>query len=227
MPRANEKRAVIFDFDGTLLDSIPDLILANQRAAVALRLRIPTGREFRALMAQSFGYAEIVTHLWPGEDVPAIQKKAYAETEKARLREIPGARRTVSALRERGVSLALHTNRESQASLIHDLERAGFRTDDFHVIHTRDESEVPKPDPRALKTLLSRLVTADLLSTMEHSYVVSDATGDACMAISCGCQFIGVLTGAATEENFGSLRAHPAVTIVPSVTDVPKVLFPW
>lgn len=222
---ARKIRAVIVDFDGTILDSVPGVVLANQRAAAAHGLRVPMKQEILSLLTRGMVYHEIVRNLWPqatDADLLALRQKTYAEARDMKFKEVHGAREALCALRKLEMTLALHTNRTQDENLVHDLLKAGFREDDFRVIHTPENGVPPKPDQRSLRMLIDFLSKANCLSSAEHACVVSDSVQDAEMALACGCRFIGVRTGAATDDDFMPLRGD--IIVVPSIANVPDII---
>lgn len=230
MTEITEKvRAVILDLDGTILDSIPGVILANQRAAADCKLDVPPAKTIRSLLARGMVYREIVRCLWPhatDAERLALQEKAFAETRAMQFQEVRGARTALSSLRKLNVALALHTNRMRDENLSHDLLAAGFREEDFSVIHTPDNRIPPKPNQQSLLSLIDRLSRAGYVRSAEHACVASDSVPDAEMTIACGCRFIGVLTGAATRADFEPFLGR-GITIVDSIADVPGALERW
>ncbi|TSC63177.1 MAG: hypothetical protein G01um1014106_559, partial [Parcubacteria group bacterium Gr01-1014_106] len=91
----------------------------------------------------------------------------------------------------------------------------------FTFVHTPEDG-VAKPHPDALRGVLARLNGHGCILP-DRVVVVSDQMQDADMTFACGCRFIGVCTGAATEEDFAPYRDRGAI-IVPSVADVPDIL---
>ncbi|HVH74641.1 MAG TPA: phosphoglycolate phosphatase [Stellaceae bacterium] len=152
---------LVFDLDGTLVDSVPDL-------AAALN-EVLRERERPPLSA-----AEVTRMV--GDGVPALVARALAarnieEAELARLlprfleiyeanaarltRPYPGVRDTLAELRRAGYATAIATNKPQRASeaVLEELALAQF----FDAVAGGDRFPVRKPDPGHLLGLLALL----------------------------------------------------------------------
>jgi phosphoglycolate phosphatase len=108
--------AVVFDLDGTLVDSRDDIATACNHALVAhgrAALPVDVVRRFvgdgaRLLVARAFELAASD----PALDAPLATFRAYYEAHPADTTTLlPGARDVLDALRARGVKLAIATNK--------------------------------------------------------------------------------------------------------------------
>lgn len=151
---------------------------------------------------------------------------AWRRLEQTRVGRFPpyrGAREAVETLRGRGLATALHTNRGRAERLDDRLREAELPRELFDVVHTPEDGGSRKPNVRSLQAVLTRLAEKADIRDPACSCVVSDQTQDADMALACGCRFIGVLTGAATHEDFEPFRKR-GVIVVPSIADVPDII---
>ncbi len=146
-------RTVIFDLDGTLVDTAPDLAAAANRLLVRHGRRplpLETLRNFvgggaRLLLERAFAAAG--TPLDPvildTELLPAFLSDYEAHIAD-RSRPYPGVRATLTALREEGHILAIATNKPQK--LTEALLRVLGLGDIFAAVIGRDAAPRPKPD---------------------------------------------------------------------------------
>lgn len=217
-------RAVVFDFDGTLIDSLTALIPVVQHVAKTLGLHVPSFEEIRPLWG--FDPDLLIGTLWPTVDARAFHTawKEHERTHQLHCPPYPGAIAAIRRLRDREKVTVLHTNRG--VNLTERMRDAGFDASLFDFVQPRLDGVPPKPDVRALGRVLAHLAEVFGIAPPETTCVVSDQVHDANMALACGCRFIGVLTGAATEEDFAPLHTR-GIIVVPSIADVPSALDRW
>ena len=151
---------VVFDLDGTLIDSLPDIT----RAANALLADEGLPPLSQATVGGFVGLGERVfmerlieaTALLPRDYdrlMPPFIEHYKAATAGTRL--FPGAREALRRLRDLGAPLALCTNKPS-APLAPTLKAAGL-VDVFDVIVAGDTLPVRKPDPAVLRHVVEAL----------------------------------------------------------------------
>ena len=186
-------RLVIFDVDGTLVDSQHHIVEAQRRAFSALGLPVPT-RE-RSLSVVGLSLAEAFAVL-VGEQGPIA---ALVEGYKAAwfaLRQEPGYREplytgaaaTIAALSGRsGVVLGLATGKSRKG--VDRLLAAQNWNSVFATVQTADDHP-SKPDPAMLRAAL-----AETSVPASAAVLVGDTTYDIAMAMSAGVRAIGVSWG--------------------------------
>jgi len=144
---AGLRRAVVFDLDGTLIDSLPDIVFSFREACVAAGLPRPGEGEVRALIGRPLDeMAEVFTQdaRVVGE-VSAAYRRIYPLHFTERTRPFPGAVETLRALRGLGVSTAVATTKRSDMArrLVEALGMAGELD---HVQGTDGFAHKPAPD---------------------------------------------------------------------------------
>ncbi|MFS8102227.1 HAD family hydrolase [Lentzea alba] len=200
-------RCVIFDLDGTLVDSPRGIITTF--AAVFSQLDLPTmdsasirgtiGLPLPAAFAKLLGVAE---------DDPRVAE--CAQLYQSTFRKIvlpmapqlvfPGVFDGLQSLREDGFLLAVATSKfiaNAEALLV----AAGLR-EEFEVVVGADQVAKPKPDPESGFVVLKKLGVAP-----ERAVMVGDTTHDVLMAHAAGMSSIGVTYGVHSVEQL--LSANP------------------
>jgi HAD superfamily hydrolase (TIGR01509 family) len=201
-------RGVIFDWDGTLVDSHSSLFEAN--AVVMRALNLPFGPElYREHYAPDWRlmYRRLGVPADRIEDANRIWQAAFDGAATSAL--LPGALRAIERLAEAGLPLALVTS--GQRSIVEpQLIRLGLAG----VIPVRvfgDELPQQKPDAAPLRRALRAL---GLLDRPADTAYLGDAPDDMRMAVAAGAHPIGVVSPLSDEA---LLRASGAEVVVTAV----------
>lgn len=182
---------VAFDLDGTLVETAPDLIgalnviLIEQGMAPAptTAVRQLVGHGLRGMLIRAFAMADLTIT----EDQIAELRPRIVDVYRARIaresRPFPGCLEALAALRARGATLAVCTNKpEGLARLLLDeLDMTGC----FDAIVGGDTLPVQKPDPAPLFEAIVR-AGGDLA----HAILVGDASPDVGAAKAAGAPCI-------------------------------------
>jgi phosphoglycolate phosphatase len=215
--RFSEVRTLIFDLDGTLIDSKLDLALAVNAALAELRRNsLPheqifsyVGRGAPALIAQALG--DGASH----EDCTAGLEffiKYYSAHKLDNTVLYPGVRETLDALR--GMPMAVYTNKPVRVSRS-IVEGLGI-ADSFRVVHGGNSFERKKPDPMGVESILREFGAAPT-----QAMFVGDSEVDVQTARNAGTWVCGVTYG------FGShrLAEYPPDLLVDNLTEMVPHLF--
>lgn len=181
--------ALLFDLDGTLVDSVPDLAAAANRLLAELD-RLPLGEAEVARMVGD-GVAKLVERVLAARGLgalapePAVRRfSAFYEADAATLtRPFPGVLDGLASFTAAGVQLAVCTNKPETATrtVLEALGLARF----FPVVLGGDSLPVRKPDPAPLRAALARLNVAPQAAAMigDHRNDVLAARGAGVAAI--------------------------------------------
>ena len=186
---------LVFDWDGTLMDSAAAISASLQAACRDLELPVPSEEQARYVIG--LGLNDALSHILPGldparyQDVVARYRVHFLQRD-AGTTLFPGAADTVTALREAGFLLAVATGK-SRRGLERALGATGLKPY-FHATRCADEGHV-KPHPGMLQALMDELGTAP-----ERTLMIGDTTHDMEMARAAGAQRVGVAHGAHPKE---------------------------
>ncbi|MCI0570799.1 MAG: HAD-IA family hydrolase [Myxococcaceae bacterium] len=147
-------KSIVFDLDGTLVDSMPDIITSFLYAFGQAGLPTPDEAEVRALIGLPL--QDMYGRLAP-EHVPAlvaIYREHYPRNFLNRSRPFPGVVEVLRTLRERGYRLAVATTKRTDMAR-QFVEALGLAAELDHVQGTDGFPHKPAPDVihRALHAL--------------------------------------------------------------------------
>lgn len=184
---------VVFDVDGTLVDSQAQILGAMAAAFAAVDRPMPAPAVALAVVGLSLPLA--LARLAPGLDegaqgrMQAAYRQAFAAQRAAAAAPLfPGARAALDALAARpDLRLGLATGK-SRRGLDHLLGQHGF-AGRFATLQCADDHP-SKPDPAMLHAALAETGTAPARAVM-----VGDTTFDIAMGRAAGVQTVGVTWG--------------------------------
>jgi phosphoglycolate phosphatase len=187
---------IVFDLDGTLVDTAPDLIGATNHALLRLGLAPVAGESLRPWI--SFGARRMIVEALSLSHVRASEGEidglledflAYYETHIAReSRPFPGAIAAARTLLGQGAKLAICTNKREHLSRA--LLSALQLDDLFAALAGRDTFPVYKPHPEHL-TGAVRLAGGDI----NRAIMVGDSEIDVKTARAAGIPIVAVAFG--------------------------------
>jgi phosphoglycolate phosphatase len=186
-------KLVIFDLDGTLVDS-QEFIVEAQRRAFAVHRIAPPSREV-SLSIVGLSLVEAFTVLAGANGPVESLAKAYREAWGVMRGDpafedplFPGARDAIASLAaKKNIMLGVATGK-SRRGVAHLLERTGWR-DWFATVQTADDHpSKPAPD-----MIIAALAETGVVPA--STYMVGDTTYDMAMACAAGVHPIGVAWG--------------------------------
>ncbi|HUQ28302.1 MAG TPA: HAD-IA family hydrolase [Usitatibacter sp.] len=207
---------VIFDWDGTLMDSTRVIASALQSACRDLGIAVPSDRDAKFVIG--LGAADTFNHVAPSLDEEGRRRLAerYRHHFLAREHEAPlyeGVREMLSDLHGRGRRLAVATGK-ARRGLDRVLDATGLRPW-FEVTRCADEG-FAKPHPDMLLMLMD-------ITGVEprHAIMIGDTTHDLELAANAGVDAISVSYGAHDDQ---LLATRPAKARVSSVAQLHRWL---
>lgn len=207
---------LVFDWDGTLMDSQARIVACIQMAAEDLGLDVPSHEASSNIIG--LGLHEAVDALFPGSDESQTQRIAEQyrkhflgdELEPSVL--FKGAREVVEHLADRYL-LAVATGK-SRRGLNKVLKETGLEKY-FHATRCADET-LSKPHPQMIREIMHDLSTDPGVTLM-----IGDTEYDMQMAVTAGAHGLGVSYGVHGEER---LREVGAIDCLHEISDLPDWL---
>ncbi len=200
---------IVFDWDGTLMDSAAAIVASIQAAAIDLGLPPPT--EDKARHVIGLGLREALSYALPELEAGRHRQMAerYGHHYRAQdqdLKLFDGAESLVRDLAAAGYTLAVATGK-SRAGLNRALATSGL-AGRFDATRCADECH-SKPHPQMLEQLMEELGVPPSLTLM-----IGDTTHDLEMARNAGTSALGVSYGAHSREALESMAALRCVDSV-------------
>ena len=211
---------VVFDCDGTLIDSQHTIISSVRQAWAREGLDPPDDELIRTGVGLRLDYA--IPRLAPDQDETVLQRlidgyrQAFFQSRQMPDFEeplYPGAREAINAIEASGALMAVATGK-SRRGLDATLERHDL-TGKFVSLKT-SESGPSKPDPKILMDAIAESGAAP-----ETTAMVGDTVFDISMALAAGAYAIGVSWG---YHPVDELKRARAARVIDRFADLPGLL---
>ena len=193
---------LIFDWDGTLFDSIGWIVECLQQAAADCDLALPSEEAARSVIG--LGLQEAMETLYPGVSRELAMRLAdhyrrrFGTRAMADLGLFSGVREMLQELKLQGFQLAVATGK-ARAGLTHCLRATGM-ADFFHATRCADET-ASKPNPSMLFEIMD-----ELLAVPARTLMIGDSAHDLEMARNAGVSAVAVGCGANPLEELAVWR---------------------
>lgn len=198
----HEFRLLIFDWDGTLLDSIASILACTRDTLEELGLPPVADDRIRGVIG--LGLRETVEVLAPGCDevlyqaILDVYRRLWVENWSHKPILFPGVPELLADLSRQGYLLAVATAK-GRTGLDLDLASTGLGGS-FDATRTVSESR-SKPDPEMVLDL-----AAELGVSPNGALVIGDTCHDLEMAGNAGAASVGVCSGSQTRASLESCR---------------------
>lgn len=189
-------KVIIFDLDGTLIDSAPDLRTACNKLLATYQRRPITMEETKKFVGN--GAVKLVERAFAATGTPVQEQEIaeltdgflafYAGHEADETQPYPGVMALLDQLVGQGYRLALCTNKPKAPTenLLRDLGMSGF----FELVLGGDELARKKPDPQMIHYVLE-----EMRVSAEEAIMVGDSSNDIDAARNAGVPSIAVSYG--------------------------------
>ncbi len=207
----------IFDWDGTLVNSVARIVSSLKLAAHELSLEMLSDQRYQEIIG--LGLKEAVDHLYSGVDdaMQSAMRDAYSKhfvaADVAPCPFFEGVTETLQQLRSEGHHVAVATGK-SRRGLDRVLAQLEWQ-DYFHATRCADET-ASKPHPLMLHQILQQLDYSP-----DEAVMVGDTTFDLEMARNAGMRRVGVSYGA---HPVSRLATSQPMAIIDNFADLMHVL---
>jgi len=197
-------KAIIFDLDGTVVDTLADLAGAMNWALVQLGENVHGLEACRKMIGNGIvmyakrALASDKQHLL-GE-LLELMKARYSEHCFVKSRVYPGINELIVKLRQMGIRLAVATNKEHDDAV--KIVEHFFGVSAFEVISGVRQNGPVKPDPAFAKAIMSKMALAG-----DDFVVVGDSEVDIATAKSAQMLSVGVTWGFRSREELAAAGA--------------------
>ncbi|MBP1724155.1 MAG: HAD-superfamily hydrolase, subfamily variant 1 [Deltaproteobacteria bacterium] len=200
---ASKVRGVIFDLDGTLIDSYQAIYLGFHHAYSEMGLPPLSYEQVQRAVGRGLGHT--FRELLGEEKVPqalSLFRKKYEEIFRAHTHLLPDVREVVGGLQCRGIQLAVATNKLGRFSRA-IFEHFGMEKM-FAVILGDGDVSQNKPDPEMLYQAMDNMRLAK-----EETVFVGDSVIDIQAGKNAGVRVFAVPTG--NTDRADLVKAQPTV----------------
>lgn len=208
---------IIFDWDGTLVDSIDWIVHCIQSAAAEYACPVPSADPIKDIIGLSIENA--MQTLFPDIDSDTQHKLAahYGQTffsrQASRDDLFPGVEQMLRRFRQDGYRLAVATGKKS-SGLAQAIAGAGV-ADLFCTTRCSDQT-ASKPDPRMIDEIV-----AELGVSKQRTLMVGDSVHDLQMALNAQVASIAVTCGAHSEA---VLQQYQPLCCLPFPTELANII---
>lgn len=211
MPR-KQFDLIVFDWDGTLMDSTAMIVQSIQGAAQDLGLPVPT--DSAAAHVIGLGLQEALSLVFPGLDAKWTARIVERYRYHYLLRDhtlplFPGVQEMLEDLKQEAYFLAVATGK-SRVGLNRAMESAGLSAM-FDTTRCADET-FSKPHPAMLHE-----ITRTLGQDMQRTLMIGDTTHDLQMAANAGASAVAVEYGAHERADLHAMQPLYSAMSVPAL----------
>lgn len=185
-------RAFIFDLDGTVLDTMPDLVTITNATLAELGLPQHTFEEIRSYIGK--GSRVLMKSAMPAsttdeaiDEAVELWKKLYPRYGFDRTAPFPHMPEALAQLKAAGMKLGVLSNKFDAAAksvVVH------YYPDVFDIVRGESPSTPRKPNPQGLRTMMQ-----DFGVSPDETLYFGDSAGDMEVANAAGVRAVGVAWG--------------------------------
>lgn len=211
----SDYRLIIFDWDGTLMDSIERIVTSMRRAFADAGLAVPAEDDVREIIGLSLGKAIERLAIGHNQSVWDVITERYryhfVDAAETPMPMFPRATEMLHSLKERGYMLAVATGKARRGldRVFDDIDCDHY----FDATRCADETE-SKPHPKMLHELMLELDVS-----AEQALMVGDTEFDMVMAKNAGVDAVGVSYGVHGRQRLLDNQAIECLDSLPELED--------
>jgi|AntDeeMetagen681_2_1112603.scaffolds.fasta_scaffold03327_3 phosphoglycolate phosphatase len=207
---------LVFDWDGTLMDSAGEIVSAMQNAIQGIGLPERSPDQMRQLIG--LGLDDVLARLFPELDTQRVRARLHAYRQRYGMQRSTAqlfapVPRALHTLRAQGFEMAVATGKTRRGL---DAAMAATDTRDFFTWTRCADECVPKPAPDMIEHILLRSATL-----AENALMIGDTEYDVAMARAAGVDALGVACGV---HDAVRLRRAGALDVLDTVEQLPDWL---
>ncbi len=182
----------IWDFDGTLLDTYPNITGYLRRALLDFGYDVPQEEILEKMLVTIPHAINHYSELYQLPDLRARYNLYYAEEASAPVKAFPQVKEVLARIREIGADSYIFTHRGE--SVVPMLEQAGLLGEFKEIVKSGDPNFATKPSPASVLYLMEKYG-----GTPENTVMIGDRQCDLGSGYNAGCKTCHLLTPAAPQ----------------------------
>ena len=191
-----DKKLAVFDLDGTIIDAYKSIQKTLNYSLEQMGYSPVTLEKVKKSVGR--GEVDLASKLVKEQDMAeliAFYRQNHIKFIDGNVKLLEGSEELLDSLKDRGLHIALATNRAAFAvsPLLEKLNIKGY----FDIIYTRDDVVNPKPDPAILLKTIAYFNTEK-----PQTFFVGDMDVDYLAGSNAGVDTYIVLTGSSSKEDF-------------------------
>ncbi|CAM3479235.1 HAD family hydrolase [Arcobacter aquimarinus] len=212
------KKTIIFDLDGTLIDSLEDIAVCMNQVLKELNLPIHKIEDYRYFVGG--GISVLVDNALKGysneikEEITKKFKVLYDQQLHSKTKPYDGVYELLDELEKLDINLAILSNKPHEFTL--QYANSLFDKYNFKEVHGQKQTIPKKPDPIAAIN-----IAKSFDANCEEVYFVGDTMVDMQTAKNAGMIAIGVLWGFRDEKE---LSEHGADFLITHPLEILKII---
>lgn len=204
-------KAVLFDFDGTLANTLPSIAGCGNAALLKNDLEAIPQEEYRYLVGEG---ADRLIHnmlsFWNADKNELYERVRADYIEEYRTNYLPGTavydgiEELLDELKRKGIHLAVLSNKPHEMTQV--IADELFGSNRFEVVFGKQKDVPRKPDPKGVELILERLKI-----DQKEAVFVGDTSVDVQTAKNAGLYSVGVVWGFRGREELMSAGADKII----------------